>query len=235
VKKVATGVKKVATGVKKAAEKVRDVVVDAKDRVQQFLQGAREFGSPHVRNFLERRGDIKIVEMKVCRKPVSGTITKIVNWVSGGKFEENLRAANYDAIFHLFIWARLQDGQILRIEKNHVVEITQTFPTRAPSVPVPLGGADVSTLSLFTKAEARVGSKQLWLYDVRDNNCQKFVRDMLQSSGLWNAALQTFAMQDVPAILRGIEGVGKGAKTITDLAGRLDVLLSGRGKNLRVG
>ena len=233
VKKVASGVKTAVSGVKKAAEKVKDVVVDAKDRVQQFFEGAREFGSPHVRNFLQRRGDIKIVEMKVCRKPVQGMITKIANWVSGGKLAENLRAQNYETIFHLFIWARLADGQILRIEKNHIVEITQTFPTRAPSVVVNLAGHDVSTLSLFTRAEAAVGSKQLWLYDVRDNNCQKFVKDMLHSSGLWNAQLQTFAMQDVPAILRGIEGIGKGAKSITDLAGRLDVLLSGKGKGRR--
>ena len=59
--------------------------------------------SPHVRSFLAKYGDLRIMNIKVCRKPIHALINTLLNWVSLGTFERNLRAMDYDKAMHLYL------------------------------------------------------------------------------------------------------------------------------------
>jgi hypothetical protein len=207
-----------------------------KKRVQDVLAGVREYASPSVRSFLEKHGDEEIVEMKICRKPIFTVIERLANLLSSGKWEENKEKLSYDKMFHLFVLIRLKSGSVVKLEKNHVVQIvgsswntdseTEVMPFQTDSAIMTINGC-------LKKAESREGASRLWKYDAVKQNCQYFIKWCFESFPGWTAEVDKFVLQNAEKVLEGLGLLEKAAKVVTDIAAVADVALQGAGKHRR--
>ena len=143
-------------------------------------------------------------------------------------------------MMHLFVLFRIEDGTsstVFKIEKNHVVEIkpdrwdtdkdTEVMPFKVTT--------DMKMRLLLEEAEKRVGADKLWVYDARTQNCQYFIKWILEYRIGWNSNVEKFVMQDAGKVLEGLGLLGKVAKVVTDVAGVADVALNGAGRRGRGG
>jgi hypothetical protein len=196
------------------------------------MKGLRQRASPSIRSWLEKHGDETILEMKVCRKPIQSMIEKAANFLSLGKFEENKAALGYDKMFHLFVLIQLNDGKVIKLEKNQVPMLTNaSWTTGSDTETVPVKHtAGVSVGELIRKGEKYAPSASaFWQYDAVSQNCQYFIKWCLSGSGLWSSSLEKFVMQDVKSALKGLGFLEKAAKVVTDIAGIADVAMHGEG------
>jgi len=77
------GVKDVLKYIRNKANSVRNTAIRVKDRVVNALSGGHRLNfSPHVRSFLSKYGELRIMNIKVCRKPIHALINTLLNWVS---------------------------------------------------------------------------------------------------------------------------------------------------------
>lgn len=197
-------------------------------RVIDFFKGVRQGAPPLVRDLLARLGDQPIIDMSVCRIPITAAIEHAANLLSLGKFNQKKKENSYDRLFHLFLVVTLQDGTILHVEKNQTAEIYPINPlyiSKSHCINVNLTHS-VSLNVLFTNAEAYQGSN-FWLYDAFKNNCQDFVTSILKGNHLGNNEIYKFVKQDVSTLI--IKPFDRIARFVTDLAARFDILLHGLG------
>ena len=82
----------------------------------------------------------------------------------------------------------------------------------------------------FTNGEYNIPSDRLYIYDAVSNNCQTYVKDMLQANKLWDKSLEKFVIQDVKSALPN--DIQKVTKVITDLAHRVNYAITG-GKEIK--
>jgi hypothetical protein len=67
----------------------------------------------------------------------------------------------------------------------------------------------------------------MFSYNAKNNNCQVFIKNLLEASGMYGN--EDFIMQDIKKIFKGFTGTRKIMNTTTDIANRLDMLSEGAG------
>lgn len=77
-----------------------------------------------------------------------------------------------------------------------------------------------------------MGNAQFFLYDAfGDRNCQSFIRDLLQTIGLYGEREKSFLYQPVDKLAQEIPSFAKKvSKSLTDLGGKVSLVL-GKGLN----
>ena len=227
------GLKEIYEGIKKGLAKGVQFVKN--HRVATLFKDVATSGShrmnfsPSVRALLAKYGNEKITQIKVCRKPIQGMIHKVLNWVSQGVFEQNLKDAGYDKAMHLYMLIKLQSGAIIKAEKNHVIEM---FKTSDWSSDETIDSSTPSTTlnDFFNKARTRVGDAVFFVYDSKTQNCQYFLRNCLQANSVWTESLSKFVMQDSESIYKNLGLLEKVNKAFTDIAGKADHAIFGAGE-----
>lgn len=201
-----------------------------RDLVDKVLPTRQKF-PPKVRKILQDYGNKKITSITVGRTPVQSMVTKALNFLTGGKFNEQIKKLNYDDVYHLFMLVGLEGGTNMLVEKNSVVNFKP--------VPSSYGGTDKVvvpvnksvTLGQMVDDAVKAVGPSIYLYDAVHNNCQKFVSDLLKNSGLMNPSLNTFINQDIEKVLSTSPGYAKKiADVFTEGSAKIDRLLEGEGK-----
>ena len=202
------------------------------NRVKETLNGVRKHASPSVRQWLEKHGDVPIADVVIARKPVYSVIEKLANLLSAGKWEKNKEKLSYDRMFHLFMLIRLTDGTVAKVEKNQVVEIKPArWGIDRETEHVKYSISNGKTMNALVRAaESKVGAEKVWVYDSRTQNCQFFIKWLLNDAGGWNSEIDKFVMQDAEKVLEGLGVLGDAARVITDIAGVADVAMNGAGR-----
>lgn len=208
-------------------EGLKEIIKNTADLI---IGGLRKDFPPVVRNIIKQYGNQIIVEASVCRSPVQKAITTAINILTKNKLNENKNKLSYDNLYHLYILVKLENGVMLRIQKNEVIDI---HPIKS------LSDADCSTVdininkkitleNLFINTEKVIGKDNLYLYNVINRNCQIFINDILTANKLNNAKLKGFILQDAGALLKDNPRVSKLAGKLTDLAGAFNIIIQGR-------
>lgn len=182
---------------------------------------------PNARWTLSQNGNMTIEAIQVCREPVQAMIAKALNAMSFGRFNRQMAANGYDKMFHLFMSIKLVGGPTIRMERNEVISIKQSDTKGAEQMNVPLNGAPITLNTLWQKALQTVGYR-IYEYDPIQNNCQKFVNDVLQANQLLTPALQTFIVQRADNLLPMY--AQKFGRWTTDLAAKFNHVLFGHGR-----
>jgi hypothetical protein len=171
--------------------------------------------------------DIPIAKLTIVRSPVKSTIVNVLNVISLGQLKNIQKRLGYDSLWHLALKVTLNNGKSYRVEKNQNISIkpysdypkTEVFVLAGPKKAVTLGGMMNASLK-------KEGPSRFYEYDAFKNNCQMFVRSLLQSSGLLIAPAATFISQDSTAIAKNIPGyVAPAAKLLTSVAAKADKLV----------
>lgn len=205
------------------------------NKVKLFLSGQRGHAGPYIREYLQQYGTNIIIGMKVCRKPVFSIIEHLASYLSNGVFDENKAKLGYDKMFHLFFVIKITDGKTIKtikLEKNQTVVIANSEWNVEDSKGTEIMNIDVkpklTLIDLFINGEKSAGSAEnLFNYDPVTRNCQRFLKDCLNGSGMLTTELTNFIMQDVKKTLDKLGLLENLARGATELAGRFDHALYG--------
>jgi len=183
---------------------------------------------------LNQFGNIPIQELTVMRSPVTSYMVYLMNLVTLGKFGELKEKYQFDKMFHLSLVAKVKynnaETQVI-IEKNERVNISDSFKinkdTQFQSIPIK---KTVTISELINNAKTCMGENNFYDYDAFNNNCQVFILNILQCSGLLTEDARKFIYQDVSGIAKEIpSSSNKLIRTLTTLGAMASRLL-GKGK-----
>ena len=197
--------------VKNFATNLTHKVVDV---TQKVIHGRKTL-SPKVENILRKIGDAQITGIKIGRTPVPSLITGILKVVS---------TTPYDKLFHLFLVLSTNKGEV-SLEKNEVINMDLNPNIKAEYVTIHNIPNNVTVNELIHNTQKRMGDHKFISYSGYDNNCQHFIKNVLLANGM-NEGLD-FVKQDTEDIFREHPNLRKFANTVTDLAGRANVVLQG--------
>jgi len=221
----------VSEGTAKSTEPVEGAGVKGKGIIADVNHVAtgRYPGQPEVSKFIEKYGDQNITELSIYRAPVKKMLTKILNLISGGKFDEGLKETPYDDLFHLSLNMKLGDGDSFGLEKNEKIRIGKPVDESEKEVmKIPLRKY-YTVRKFITDAIYRDGEKKFYEYDAFKNNCQDFIVTLLKANSLDTPTLLNFVKQDVSAIAEKSTFLQKLARTVTDLAASASSASTGNG------
>ena len=164
-------------------------------------------------------GNIPIKQLFIMRAPIQSMLNNVINFVSLGKWNELKQKYEFDKLFHLSLVARLDNGKNIILEKNEVVNISPEFKNEkdAETLEIPFTG-QLTIKDILDTAQKNVGDSKFFLYDPFTNNCQYFIKYLLEGQGLYSEQAKNFLFQDLKQIYEGLPSyvpkVMKGATTM---------------------
>ena len=219
---------------------LRSGIKNVYGRVKGFITGVRENFQPYVRNILGQIKDNKIVSLLIIREPIKEAINMFVNVITDNKISEFKKQVGVDDLFHLFMIATLDDGRLIRIEKNSEIDVKllSSMPKVNNdnmlniNIPTPITVND-----LLNNTKNKIGDRLFWDYNAMTNNCQDFLYNVLYTNGYEsiNPLMKSFIKQDLTKLSKSLSSTQKNImNTITTLGKKAQILLSGAGFKINV-
>ena len=227
------GINTVETGFIKPIEKaiinpVSNFVESAIDSVEAYkkdvINGRTDY-PPKVRTIIKAVGDIPITSIQIIRTPVQSILIKILNALSGGRFEKKLSETPYNKLYHLFIIATLNDGKKVSLEKNEVINMDTGANTRGGEIMDMSNIPSDLTINKLLQAGLEVQGNKFYDYSAYDNNCQDFI--IAITSKIATPEEKSFIKQDVKQLFT--PGLRKIANTATKAGAVVNTITTGSG------
>lgn len=183
-------------------------------------------------DFLQKEGNKEIETVMVGRRPIVSGVHKAMDMLSLGNFSRAQRKLDYDEVYHQFLVVKYKDGTLRKIEKNHVVEVFDAKDADIKDVFFQTQVADGTTTSQLLK-NASLNDDRFWQYDPAKNNCQIFVRDVIDRNNLLpqvdtSKVLET---QDAQSLVNSLPwGLREIPLVVTNLASGVDKVIYGQGQ-----
>jgi len=208
---------------------VKPVVRDVKDYVKTVVHGRNDY-PPAVRELIKKYGNKLIKSITIDRTPVVKALQSVLNFVSGGKFNERLDQMPYDEIFHLRIDITFDDNSVLAVEKNEVINMYEK--------PVKKEGGEQrviehipegTTLNAMLDEAKKIQGSKYFDYSAYNNNCQDFIMALLKGSNIGTPEDYAFVKQDSKSLFKNDSFLRKFANTVTDIGGKANEIIFGSG------
>ena len=184
------------------------------------LVNGRSDYSPKCKKILEQVGNIPIQNAVLRRHPINSIITGTLNFL-------NIKSQPFDKLFHLSLIFTLTNGQRVVVEKNEVINIDTNPTNQAGSEFMDLKGFNGNTINeILKKTQSFMGGK-FFPYSAYDNNCQSFILSILKSNKVDNPENTNWIKQNSEQLFSSMPQLRKLANTVTDIAGRFDVVRQG--------
>lgn len=171
---------------------------------------------------LKRYGDFPVLAIQLRRVPIQDVINSALQGLSGGRWEELKAKYGFDKFFHLSMVVTLQGKSraprgapgagrgVLRhpkklaIEKLNVISVNEQIETGPGMETLEVGVVEPFTInSCFAKARAAVGDTRFFSYSgLGGNNCQDFIKMLLQAEGLYSEPVALFVYQDISELVK---------------------------------
>ena len=204
-------------------------------RVKGFITGVRDDYMPSVRKLLQEIQGKKIVKMIVVRDPIKEEIHMLANAISMNEINKFKKEVSIDDLFHLFCVCTLDDGQMIRFEKNAEIEafkiskIQQIDKSNIFECVVP---NQISLNELLDNTRQKIGDRLFFDYNAMTNNCQDFIYNCLYHNGYesTNPKMKSFIKQDLTKLAKNMSSTSKTImNTLTDLGKKTNILIGGAG------
>jgi len=162
---------------------------------------------------LERYGNLQIQGVMLTRTPLSDKIKFALNLVSLGEWDRI--SSEYDHYFHLRLIVNLYDDngnlQQIQLEKRARVNIFDDLRGNNEFTEyMSAGTPDPITLNeLVENTRTTVGNYRFYSYDGFNNNCQGFVKMLLETMGLWNERNKKFTYQDTIHVINQLPDISQ--------------------------
>jgi len=184
--------------------------------------GAKLDFSNQIKKILNKYGNQKIRAIRIGRRPINSLVEKAFDIISLGKWSKLRKDYYYDKLFHLFLVITMDDGTVISFEKNSIVTMTEKDPrcslpdVECLELEYP---ADSITLDeLVKKPLERIGKDSYFVYSPFSQNCQIFIRAVLETFGLYSKKAEEFIYQDITDIVKRLPFYVKYvAKAVTDV------------------
>ena len=204
-------------------------------RVKGFVTGVRDDYMPSVRKLLQEIQGKKIVKMIVVRDPIKEEIHMLANAISMNEINKFKKEVSIDDLYHLFAVCTLDDGQMIRFEKNAEIEafkiskIQQIDKSNIFECVVP---NQISLNELLDNTRQKIGDRLFFDYNAMTNNCQDFIYNCLYHNGYesTNPKMKSFIKQDLTKLAKNMSSTSKTImNTLTDLGKKTNILIGGAG------
>jgi hypothetical protein len=188
--------------------------------VGQWLTGKYP-GEKATGEFLKKYGSEKINSITVYRRPLNTFLKYATNILTQGKLVEAAKQYSYDKLFHLFV---VINNKFVT-EKNETVNASDKVPkdldklnTPETKMPIPVNKS-LTVGDLFENSRKKIGDKHFFSYAALSWNCQDFIQELLDASGLSNPTIRQFIVQNVEGIAKELPKYTNPLfTTITDFA-----------------
>ena len=207
------------------------VIGDLKDKfIKKFLDSRPRI----INDLIKSEGKAIVERVEVCRSPIRSIFEKLLNTLSFGMLKRKMKERDYDKLFHLYVILYLSNGSVYRIEKNQRMNIIKNPKKNAETVckTTAVGNSSLGStrsenahinFETFITAPERVDMKNLYRYNAFSENCQNYVKRLLNANGI--TQFDDFILQKVKDIAPPY--LQKIARGITDIAGTIDYLYRG--------
>jgi hypothetical protein len=196
---------------------------------KNLIYGRLDAYPPSVQKIIDANKDAIVQSITLHRKPLSSTYTTIMSWATGGETDKRIKEQPKDTLYHISMWVKLSNGKTLRVEKNEVIAINPNPKAhkdeQTQEVPPPPAGLTFG--DMLEKARKEVGDTKFFGYSAKDNNCGNFIEYILRANGMESKQTKDYIGQDTKTILEGFPTLRKVMNTLTDIAGRANVVLEG--------
>ena len=212
--------KKVVDATKKATKK-------ASEFVDKVVDGRKDF-SPNMTTILSKYGETPIIAITIGRRPLSPVLVAAIDAVSSFQFKKNLEDSPYDKLYHLFLQITVESGTVLILEKTEVINMVVS-PKPDPNDEfdqvshVPQG---LTINEKLKNCHNKMGD-DFYTYASSNNNCQYFCLALLESNFMNDPKYTEFVKQDTVSIFENTGMLNSIANSVTDLAGRFNVIAQG--------
>lgn len=231
----------------KAYDYVKNKVSGAFDYVKDAIS-ITDFSEKTKKN-LNFFGDSPITAIQLRRVPINFALDLALQGFSAGKWEQLKEKYGFDKFYHLSMVVTLQQKTTisvngrpkripkqLAIEKLEVVSVNDNIDVGEgmETQEVPLAGASFNIKDMFQKTRAKVGDTVFFSYSaLGNNNCQNFIKMLLESEGLYREPEAQFVYQDLTelvkelpqtttAISQGITNIGALANKYLGVGGGME-------------
>jgi Zn-dependent M32 family carboxypeptidase len=173
-----------------------------KPSMSMFTQASKDVSSkypPQVAHILKECGNDIIKSVSICREVVKKNTEFLLKALSGSNtWEEAKKKNGFDNFYHLFIIVDLGSKK-LHIEKNEVIRIS--YDVRPCEGGITMEAGKKMTLNeLLEDTRKRVGDTDFFTYDPLKNNCQNFIKYLLQTLQMYNHKTSKFVYQDIKGL-----------------------------------
>lgn len=204
-----------------------------KEKASAIGSKVKEFFSPRLDNYnnkskktIEQYGNVPVKQLFISRTPVGGMLNNLINFISLGKWEELKKKYAFDKLFHLSLVARLSNGKDIILEKNEVVNISPDYKVYkdTESLDIPFSG-ELTINKILETARQNVGDRTFFDYEGFTNNCQFFIKYLLEGQGLYSQQAKDFLFQDLEEIYKGLPSyvpyIMKGATRLGNIVNKI--------------
>jgi hypothetical protein len=205
---------------------VEAVVNKVSDIGHKVIHGRMDY-PPSAKAIIDKYADQQVQGVSLHRLVLPSVYTGILSLWTGGETEKRLKEEPKDKLFHISMWVKLPNAVIL-CEKNEVIHL-QVNPKKAKEeeeqdAPTP---SNTTFRELLEKGRASVGDEKFFSYSAKSNNCGNWIEYILRANGIENQSTKDFIGQDAHKILEGFPRLRRTLNTLTDIAGRANVVLEG--------
>lgn len=211
------------------------------DFVKDKFQKVRKFFSPRLddynnttKKYIQMYGEIPIEDIFIYRTPLDTLLTKAINVLSLGQWSKLQSQYGFDKFYHLALVLRLQNNKNIIVEKLEVVSVSDSYKTNSKTENMKIDEYQPQTLTLnelLNNARTGLNNDKLFFgYDPLNNNCQYFIKYLLEYSNLYSQKAQQFLFQDISQLAQKLNPITKSImRGTTDLAATINKVM-GKGK-----
>jgi hypothetical protein len=213
--------------VNQGVNKINDISHTVSDVSNKLINGTTEV-PPNFKRMQEKYGDKRIVRMSAVRQPLQKALEMALDVSSQGKLgKESLSNEDIDKLYHLKLEIGLEGvDHPLALEKEAVVTLTYD-PKHGKGfevMPINKDFHDLTLNDLIGNAQRAMGSAFI-KYSSKDNNCQRFVDEILTASNLNDSEIKKFVIQDLKHLFSNT--YRKLTNTITDIGAKAEIIKQG--------
>jgi hypothetical protein len=159
---------------------------------------------------INKYGASTVVGLTIYRKPIPSLVNTTLNIISLGKWnEERKKDKALDTLYHLTLACELNNGLTVYCQKNEVICISTTYHPCAEDETfcIKLKESDKDKVNTFTlndilhKTQERMGESNYFLYRSFDNNCQVYIKNLLESIDLYTDDIKAFVFQNIDDVV----------------------------------
>ncbi len=203
-------------------------------RVKGFVTGERLDFNPIIRKLMAVIGDKPIIAMVVIREPIKKYVAILSNIISLGEIDKYKSQYNINSLFHLYAVATLNDGTLVKWEKNEEISIDtiKAIPTVNDNFKFvcEMSKQQLTFNSMFNKTISKIGKEKFYNYNPITNNCQNFIYDNLSLNGFTQTGLKDFIIQDLTQLTNKLNSTSTSILGgLTNLKKRINILTQGAG------
>jgi hypothetical protein len=213
---------------------------DIGNLVSKGIQKVKSIFSPRLDGFnnassgvLKQYGDVQVDEIFIYRRPINHMVSPIINAITFGKWNSLLKQYGFDKLFHLALVFKLSNNKTIIVEKGDHINISDTYKTEKDTDVFKVAGytGGKTVYDFINGARTAVGNDaKFFSYDAFNNNCQYFIKYILEAAGLYGTAEKDFLFQDLSKVADALSPTTKYiVKSVTNIGATINKL-TGKGK-----